>query len=661
MPPMRTLRTDIQVLRAIAVLSVLVFHFDLPGLGKGYLGVDIFFVISGYLMSGMIMKEMDEGRFSAARFYLRRARRLLPAALAMCAVVTAIAPLVLTPSLLHDYAQQLMGAVSFSANIVLWQQSGYFDGPAMLKPLLHTWSLALEEQYYFVLPLLLMVTRPRWRMPVLLGLTLASAAFCQWLLRSDPSGAFYLLPTRAWELLIGSLCALPGLHQHLQRCLQTLMRFIPMPPSLRANMRWDSAWLCLPVMAWSLVRGVDALHPRADALLVCLATAGLLVMPSKALQSNRPWMRALRWIGDQSYSLYLVHWPLIALAKSVWLEGVPMGVSIGLLLLSVVIAQLSYTQIEQRFRHIDAPRPLARRMLWLLIPLAIASGWLWHRLHPAQVRTDWAQALRVNYGFSPNCDLETDFKVKPACTSARRPRTMIWGDSYAMHLVPAFLASAPPGGIVQATRSACAPVLSMARQVASDPDDRAASCLAFNQSVLDYLAHAPHIEYVVLSARWPYFFEDPVVDAQGQPIHPTPEALAHDLAETVAALQRRHKKVVLVAPPASLGPKVNLGLCAERKALGLPVIMTSAHNDCSFARELYRQRQQATLAMFTALTHQADVNVIWLDDATCEGGRCNAMAGPVSIYRDAGHLSVDGSRLLGERLDLKRRLPDLAR
>ena len=171
---MPILRTDIQVLRAVAVLSVLVFHFDLPGLHKGFLGVDIFFVISGYLMSKVIVEEMDAGRFSAAAFYLRRARRLLPAALAMFGVVTLLAPFALTAHALQDYAWQLLGALGFSANLVLWSQSGYFDAQASLKPLLHTWSLAVEEQYYFVLPVLLRWLGARWRLIGLLILLAAS-------------------------------------------------------------------------------------------------------------------------------------------------------------------------------------------------------------------------------------------------------------------------------------------------------------------------------------------------------------------------------------------------------------------------------------------------------------------------------------------------------
>jgi len=520
---------------------------------------------------------------------------------------------------------------------VLWQQSGYFDGAATLKPLLHTWSLALEEQYYFVLPLLLWLTGRRARGPVLIGLTLASAACGLWMLGADPSGAFYLLPSRAWELLIGSMCALPGL-------------------ATRLKPRWDAGWVCLPVMALCLVWGVDAAHPRLDALLVCLATAGLIVMPSVALQSTRPWMRPLHWIGDQSYSLYLVHWPLIALAKSIWLEGVPMAVSLALLAASVAIAQLSYKFVEQRFRHIDSPRVLLRQMMVLLIPLALASGWMWHRLHPTTAQTDWAHTLRPNYGFSPNCDQETDFTPKPACASSAHPRTLIWGDSYAMHLVPGFLASAPPGGILQATRSACAPILTMARQVPSDPSDRAESCMAFNQSVLDYLQHAHHIEYVVLSARWPYFFEDAIANDEGLPAHPDAAMLSKAVRDTIEQLRRMHKKVIVVAPPPSLGQSVNLGLCAERRALGLPVLMSAAHNDCSFSLSLSERRQHDTVAMLKMLAREAKVHVIRPGDVTCADDRCKALDGAVPLYRDAGHLSVNGSRLLGRRLDLNQQL-----
>ena len=255
------MRPDIQVLRAIAVLSVLIFHFNLPGLGKGFLGVDIFFVISGFLMSRVILDSLDQARFSASTFYLRRARRLLPAAWAVLLLTTLAAPWVLGPAALRDYAAQLGGAMSFSANNVLWQQSGYFDSSADLKPLLHTWSLALEEQYYFVLPLVLIWAGQRWRGWLLLALALASAGLCLWLNDEAPSASFYLLPSRAWELILGSLCALPAVRERVR--------------SLPA--RIDSAWLALPIMASSLIWGWDEVHPRTDALLVCLATAILIL------------------------------------------------------------------------------------------------------------------------------------------------------------------------------------------------------------------------------------------------------------------------------------------------------------------------------------------------------------------------------------------------
>jgi len=174
------------------------------------------------------------------------------------------------------------------------------------------------------------------------------------------------------------------------------------------------------------------------------------------------------------------------------------------------------------------------------------------------------------------------------------------------------------------------------------------------------LQHTPHIEYVVLSARWPYFFEDPIENDEGELVHPDAASLARALRDTIDQLRRLHKKVIIVAPPPTLGKDVNLGLCAERRALGLPVMMNTAHNDCSFALDLAQQRQHDTAAMLSMLERDAKVHVIKPGDATCANGRCKAMDGAVALYRDAWHLSVDGSRLLGQRLGLDHQLTTFA-
>jgi peptidoglycan/LPS O-acetylase OafA/YrhL len=644
---MRGLRTDIQVLRAIAVLSVLVFHFELPGLQKGFLGVDIFFVISGYLMSGVIMGEMDHGHFSAPAFYLRRARRLLPAALATLLCTTALVPFVLTPSLLRDYAWQLLGTLGFSANLVLWQQSGYFEGPAALKPLLHMWSLSLEEQFYFLLPLVLVLARPRWRLVLLITLLLGSAAACFALQANDPTGTFYLLPTRAWELLMGSLCALPVVQSRASRLLS------------------DRSWIGLLLMAFALVKGVDAVHPRGDALLVCLATAGVILCPSKALGSSHPWMGPVHWIGDRSYSLYLVHWPLIALAKSVWLEGVPMEVHVTLLGLSFLLAHASYEWIEQPARHIASAKMLVTRLVWLALPLMALACWMGFHLYasrgPAPKGMDWQQALRPNYGFARVCDTVRDYRPRPECANASKPRTLVWGDSYAMHLVPALVASGPEGGIAQATRSACAPLLDMARRMPDEPANKSRRCLSFNESLLKQLARSPDTEFVVLSARWHYLFTDPLFDGTGRQVRPSTEAVTRSLAATIGQLRRMGKKVILVSPPASIGPDVNLGLCTERRALHLWTIMPSTDAQCGFAQRLHMAHNGQVLAMLQATSEATGTPLVRLDDFTCENGRCRSTLEGVPLYRDAGHLSHDGSRVLGRLMGLGKIVAQQAR
>lgn len=642
---MQTLRTDIQVLRAIAVLSVLVFHFDLPGLHKGFLGVDIFFVISGYLMSKVIIEEMDQGHFSPKAFYLRRARRLLPAAWTMLALVTFVAPFTLTAGAMESYVQQLLGALGFCANMVLWGQSGYFDEQATLKPLLHTWSLAVEEQYYFVLPLLLAWVARRWRVAVLGALCVGSWLVCQALITRDPSGAFYLLPARAWELLLGSLCALPPVGRRMR---------VLMP---------DWGWLWLAIMGWCLAKGLDAVHPRWDAVLVCVSTAALLLKPAALLQSRKMWMRPLHWTGNVSYSLYLIHWPLIALAKNVWLEGVPKLVLAGLLLLSLALADLSYRFIEQRWRHAATPEALMRGLAWLAAPLLASlvwTTWQWQ----AHERVDQMASKDAVYGFARACDMDASDVFKPIAACVRgpgRPRTLVWGDSYAMHLIPALLASPPKGGLIQATRSACGPSLDMARQVPHDPPDRGQRCIAFNQSVMRYLRSHPEVDRVVLSGRWQYYFDDPVVDAQGYGIRPDEAAIAHSFKQLVDQLRAMRKRVILISPPALLGPDADLGQCGERAAQSLVTVTSTLRADCSFERRRYEARQARVLRVLDAVASSANLEVVRLDAFNCDATHCATQINHIPLYRDFGHYSLEGARLLGGRLELGKRVDAKAR
>jgi peptidoglycan/LPS O-acetylase OafA/YrhL len=254
-------RSDIQILRAIAVILVALYHAKIPFLKSGFLGVDIFFVISGFLIGGIIIKETDLEEFSFRRFYLRRAWRLLPAAYVVFAIVVLISPLFLTQLEMKDLLWQAIGALTFTSNVVLWQQAGYFGGEASLKPLLHTWSLAIEEQFYIFLPLLLVSLRGKVRLAVIVTLTLLSFALATYL-RESGSAAFYLLPTRAWELLLGVAVAIFATTRGLLRTPKLIY--------------FGLFFLIISIPFFELV----GFHPGPQAAFLCCATAIIRHSPS---------------------------------------------------------------------------------------------------------------------------------------------------------------------------------------------------------------------------------------------------------------------------------------------------------------------------------------------------------------------------------------------
>jgi peptidoglycan/LPS O-acetylase OafA/YrhL len=354
-------RADIDGLRAIAVLFVIFFHAFPDALPGGFIGVDIFFVISGYLISKHIWEELASNSFSIRKFYARRVRRIFPALILVLLASLLFGWLVLAPGEYEQLGKHVAGGAGFVSNFILWGETGYFDNAADTKPLLHLWSLGIEEQFYIAWPLILgyLWRRPHhawWALPMLLG---ASFAYSLYLVRHDPVADFYSPLTRFWELALGALIA----HQAAQRyCASTASRqrlsVLGLGLILAGTFMLDSA---------SPFPGVWALLPVLGAS--CLIHAG----PHSWLNRHFLSHRWLVWVGLISYPLYLWHWPLLSFARI--MESATPGtlLRIALLLAGFLLAWLTYRLLERPIRT----RPRSRGIIWALclsMLLLLAAG-----------------------------------------------------------------------------------------------------------------------------------------------------------------------------------------------------------------------------------------------------------------------------------------------
>ena len=317
----------------------MLFHAGVPALKGGFLGVDIFFVISGFLISGRILDDLRRGRFSFRRFYDHRIRRILPTSVFVVGIVAIPAIAILSPTDLCDFARSVLANLAFASNVEFWRESGYFDAAAEGKPLLHTWTLAVEEQFYLLLPLILVALRraPRVAVPiVLLGGAIVSFVVATRLSVTAPSASFYFLTTRGWELLVGGLAAW---WQQRHGLLSDRMAGL-----------CGAAGLCGIVASLFLI-GSDLPHPSWPTLLPVGGTALLLLAAGREVGAVRILRsRPLVGLGLVSYAFYLWHQPLLALPTHVFVRDLSLPAKLGFVALALALAVATWRTVETFFR-----------------------------------------------------------------------------------------------------------------------------------------------------------------------------------------------------------------------------------------------------------------------------------------------------------------------
>lgn len=636
-------RPEIDGLRAVAVTLVLLFHAKVPGWEAGYIGVDIFFVISGFLIASILQRELADGTFSFWSFYKRRAARLLPALFVVLATASVLASQVLYPTALAEYGKSQIATVLYFSNIYFSNTLDYFSSSADVNLLVHTWSLSVEEQYYLVLPLLLFgVSRLAWRVRyVLVGvLLIASLALVEtsgrgagWL---SSEAAFFLLPTRAFELLVGVLCAFT---RHDRRDAA------PLGPVWVAEFWTGSGLFAIGYYVFRYRSESSGL--RVDALIpVCGAAALLLFADRSRAMRGLLTARPLIWLGLLSYSIYLWHQPVLALAReyspfplSSWHVWACLAVTLGL-------SYLSWRFVEKPLRAYGHQRA-GRLMVGLVVVAAVllAAGFAFYKKasYPADQRSRLEaieQRVAFNYGAGKACSKHFDAET----CGPKQAGVAIWGDSYGMHAYQALQAALPGVQIAQMTKGGCAPLVHHA--VVPDATGGGASfareCIAFHQAAFRWLLDSPSVQYVFVASPWTPFSPREaslVMDDQGRQSQDRAQLVA-DVLDAARQLRQQGKKVIVVGATPSSGRDNGQCLKAAIRT-GKPLTI------CDFSRadsELVHRRSANEVV---ELLGQA-LPVLPLKDFVCEGEICRASKSvDLFIYGAGGHLSQEGSAYLG--------------
>ena len=643
-------RPEIDGLRALAILAVLFYHTAVPGFSGGFVGVDVFFVISGFLITSIIAKDVSAETFSFRAFYGRRIRRLFPALLAMVLCCTAAAVVLLSPRDLSAYGKSLLAMALFCSNLLFRNEggpAGYFSSDSEAQVLLHTWTLSVEEQFYLLFPALLLLLTRYVRQRVggcLLLLSFGSLAMSVSRLHSWPQSAFYDLHSRAWELLLGALLALK------------------IVPPLKWRVAYEAAGLLgVALIAWAVcVYNKDTAFPGLAALLPCVG-AGLIIHATAAGPSavrTTLSVRPLVFVGVISYSLYLWHWPIVTFARLAHVGALGPGDTTLVILASMLMAVLSFELVESPFR-VSQSR-LARQYILsfgvAFSTLCAAAGLALFVAHgfPGRFPESTQQLIEANtqrkndyHEWCSNWKRQigglSDINF---CSlgAASAHKVMFWGDSHVQQLYPAIREIFERGGlrgraVVIAMAQGCSPTEHLNRP------EPGYHCDAFSHFAM-LRAQEPDIDavYIGFSAppppRWTLC---PSVNGRCVGTlsdEEVPGRVLQELAAHVHTLRARGKSVIVSLPFPEYDKSIpdlqirnavlrNIGRAAVATDITLPSV---------------RSRVAAAAESSGAVLFDPRASL-------CHGGECVTEVGGVSIYRDDGHIAASQVHIMEGELE----------
>lgn len=620
-------RREIDGLRAVAVIPVILFHAGFTIFSGGYVGVDIFFVISGYLITSIIISELEQGKFSILRFYERRARRILPALFFVMLSCIPFAWMWMLPAQFKDFSQSLVAVTVFASNILFWRESGYFAAASEEKPLLHTWSLAVEEQYYMLFPIFLILLWRFGRSPVfysIIVISIISLLLSEWGWRNKPTANFYLAPTRAWELLAGSICA-----------------FLQYGKMQKSNNALSAFGLALILFA-IFVYDKSTPFPSAYALAPVLGTALIIMYGARETWVARLLsLKGFVGIGLISYSAYLWHQPLFAFARIRSIYMPEQWLMLLLAVASLVLAYFSWRYVEQPFRIKGRfSRTRVFQFSALATMLMLSLGFIGH----------------AENGFADSGYQQPILTVKPLL----HRNVIVLGDSHGGHLIFG-LEQITSGKVTNLTSSGCIPFRNVDRY---DFRSEKGACAAVVNNYLDEIIEADPNASIVLSSMGPVYLQGTSFKGKdrarvtGLGVELISDKSITDrwavyeigMRNTLMELSAlKNSKILFAIDVPELG--IDEGCQQESKRIITPLfelkdfVVKPQISDCYVSVSDYDQRSvEYKKLVYDVIKDFPNIALFDPTDAFCDDIRCKGFSERFGyLYKDVDHLSENGS------------------